>query len=98
MQSTVPRQGLWLAQTPQVFRRDWLMESYAKRTQLGRDITDDAQFLEAAGHPVYLVRGSTTNVKITTREDLALAEAILKSRPKPKANRPIHPFQDEASW
>ena len=95
---TAPRQGLWLAQTPQVFRRDWLMEAYAKRVQLGRDITDDAQLIEAMGHPVYLIQGSTTNVKITTREDLTLAEAVLKARPKPKAARPIHPFEDEYKW
>jgi 2-C-methyl-D-erythritol 4-phosphate cytidylyltransferase len=39
VKETVARQGLWLAQTPQVFRRDWLIEAYAKRAQLGRDIT-----------------------------------------------------------
>jgi 2-C-methyl-D-erythritol 4-phosphate cytidylyltransferase len=95
---TVSRQGLWLAQTPQVFRRDWLVEAYAKRAQMGGDITDDAQLVEAAGHAVYLVQGSTTNIKITRREDLTLAEAVLKARPKPKATRPIHPFEDEYKW
>ena len=98
VKETVPRRGLWLAQTPQVFRRDWLIEAYAKRSQLGRDITDDAQLIEAIGHPVYLLHGSSSNIKITAREDLALAEAILKSRPKPKAARPIHPFDDEYKW
>ena len=98
VKETVSRKGLWLAQTPQVFRRDWLTEAYAKRGQLGGDITDDAQLIEAAGHAVYLVQGSTSNIKITTREDLALAEAVLKARPKPKAARPIHPFQDEYQW
>jgi len=95
VEATVPRQGLWLAQTPQVFRRDWLAEAYAARARLGRDVTDDAQLVEALGHPVALVAGSPSNIKITTREDLALAEAVLKSRPKPKAPRPIHPFADE---
>jgi len=98
VEATVPRKGLWLAQTPQVFRRDWLVEAHARRAQLGRDVTDDAQLIEAAGHPVYLVTGSASNVKITTREDLALAEAVLKSRPAPKAPRPIHPFDDEVRW
>ena len=98
VQETVSRQDLWLAQTPQVFRREWLTEAYAKRAQLGRDITDDAQLIEAAGHPVYLVQGSTTNIKITTREDLVLAEAVLKARPKPKVKGPIHPFEDEYKW
>ncbi len=98
IRETVPRQGLWLAQTPQVFRRDWLIEAYAKRSQIGGDITDDAQLIEALGHPVYLLQGSSGNIKITAKEDLALAEAILKSRPKPKAARSIHPFDDEYKW
>lgn len=98
VKETVAREGLWLAQTPQVFRRTWLVEAYAKRSQLRGDITDDAQLIEAIGHPVYLVHGSTTNIKITTREDLTLAEAVLKARPKPKAARPIHPFEDEYKW
>src|SRR5688572_26673073 len=55
VKATVPRQGLWLAQTPQAFRRDWLEEAYAKRAQLGQGITDDAQLVEAAGHPVHVV-------------------------------------------
>jgi 2-C-methyl-D-erythritol 4-phosphate cytidylyltransferase len=95
---TMPRQGLWLAQTPQVFRRDWLVEAFANRATIKQQVTDDAQMMEAAGHPVHLVAGSTTNIKITTKEDLALAEAILKARPKPKAKGPIHPFDDEARW
>ena len=98
VKETIDRRNVWLAQTPQVFRRDWLVEAYSKRAQLSREITDDAQLIEALGHPVYLLQGSTTNVKITTREDLALAEAVLKSRPKPKAARPIHPFEDEYKW
>jgi 2-C-methyl-D-erythritol 4-phosphate cytidylyltransferase len=78
--STVDRNGLWLAQTPQVFRRDWLIEAYSRREQLGAGITDDAQLVEAAGHPVYLVTGSPANLKITTPGDLVLAFAILKAR------------------
>jgi 2-C-methyl-D-erythritol 4-phosphate cytidylyltransferase len=95
---TMPRDGLWLAQTPQVFRRDWLTAAYAARSSLKQAITDDAQLLEAAGHPVHLVAGSTSNIKITTKDDLALAAAILKARPEPKAKGPIHPFADEAQW
>jgi 2-C-methyl-D-erythritol 4-phosphate cytidylyltransferase len=96
--ATEPRQGLWLAQTPQVFRRDWLLAAYAARAKLGPDITDDAQLVEAAGHPVHVVESSPLNVKITTKNDLFLAEAVLKSRPKPKEKRPIHPFADEEMW
>jgi 2-C-methyl-D-erythritol 4-phosphate cytidylyltransferase len=98
VQRTEPRQGLWLAQTPQVFRRDWLEAAYAARSRLGRDITDDAQLVEAAGHPVHMVEGAASNLKITTRADLALAEAILKSRPKPKPTGPMHPFAEEEMW
>src|SRR5579884_3223697 len=72
VQKTIPRQGLWLAQTPQVFRRDWLEDAYARRAALGKDITDDAQLVEAAGHTVHVVEGATTNIKITTRQDLLL--------------------------
>jgi 2-C-methyl-D-erythritol 4-phosphate cytidylyltransferase len=94
----LPRQGLWLAQTPQVFRRDWLQEAYANRAKLGKHITDDAQLVEAAGHPVHVVEGAGSNIKITTRGDLHLAEAILKSMPKPKPAGPIHPFAEEEMW
>jgi 2-C-methyl-D-erythritol 4-phosphate cytidylyltransferase len=98
VQGTLPRQGLWLAQTPQVFRRDWLEAAYAGRGQLKQAITDDAQLIEAAGHPVAVVEGSPSNLKITTKADLALAEAVLKSRPKPKGTGPIHPFAEEEMW
>jgi 2-C-methyl-D-erythritol 4-phosphate cytidylyltransferase len=98
IEATVSRQGLWLAQTPQVFRREWLVEAYAKRAKLGKDITDDAQLVEAAGHPVHVVEGAPTNIKITSKQDLMLAEAILKSRPKPKGTGPIHPFAEEEMW
>ena len=91
--ATVPRQGLWLAQTPQVFRRDWLLDAYARRAALGAGITDDAQLVEAAGHVVHLVRGAAGNLKITTPEDLDLAAAILRARQKntPGNGEPVTP-------
>lgn len=98
IEATLPRQRLWLAQTPQVFRRDWLVEAYAKRSQLGKEITDDAQLVETAGHPVHVVEGAPTNIKITTKADLHLAEAILKSMPKPKPGGAAHPFAEEEMW
>ena len=98
VKGTTPRQGLWLAQTPQVFRRDWLEAAYAERAKLGKNITDDAQLLEAAGHAVHVVEGANTNIKITTRQDLILAEAILKALPKPKPSGPAHPFGEEEMW
>jgi 2-C-methyl-D-erythritol 4-phosphate cytidylyltransferase len=96
--STMPRQGLWLAQTPQIFRRDWLEEAYGKRASLGREITDDAQLVEASGQRVHVVEGASTNIKITTKGDLFLADAILKSAPKPKPSGGGGPFSEEEMW
>jgi 2-C-methyl-D-erythritol 4-phosphate cytidylyltransferase len=79
---TVAREGLWLAQTPQVFRKDWIMEGYAKLNQL--EVTDDSQLMEHAGRSVSLVPSSPMNLKITTKEDLKLAEQLLKALPKAK--------------
>ena len=93
---TVSRTDLWEAQTPQVFRRSWLLEAYANRQGLAA--TDDAQLVERLGHPVQVVEGSSLNIKITTKEDLRLAEQALKLLPKPKLDVPAHPFADEDMW
>jgi 2-C-methyl-D-erythritol 4-phosphate cytidylyltransferase len=96
---TIPRAGLWQAQTPQVFRRDWLTAAYAARGSLSAAITDDAQLVEAAGHAVYVVPGSLANFKITTKDDLELADAVLKARaPKSDPVPPSRAFDDEAKW
>ncbi len=99
--ATVSRTGLWQAQTPQVFRRDWLLEAYAQRHTITDPITDDAQLLEAVGHPVVVVPGSPLNLKITTKQDFELAEAILASRAS-KSRSSSEPrwgaFDDEAIW
>jgi 2-C-methyl-D-erythritol 4-phosphate cytidylyltransferase len=92
---TVTRSGLYLAQTPQVFRRDLLLRAYANRARLGGHITDDAQLVEALGHPCALVEGSPWNLKITSQADLRLAAAVLQALPKPKREGPAHPFADE---
>jgi len=89
---------LWQAQTPQVFRRDWLAEAYAKRGESKEPVTDDAQLVEAAGHPVFVVTGSPVNFKITTKDDLELATAVLKSRASKPAPRAAAAFDDEAKW
>lgn len=88
--ATVDRAGLWAAQTPQVFRRSLLVEAYAKRG--GDAATDDAQLVEKLGHAVTVVSCPAMNLKITTREDLKLAEQILKVLPKPKPDGFNHPF------
>lgn len=96
IEETVPREGLWEAQTPQVFRRDLLLEAYAKRA--GFKATDDAQLVERIGQKVTVVPGSPINLKITTQEDLRLAQQALKALPKPKLNAPSHPFADDDMW
>lgn len=75
--ATVPRAGLWAAQTPQVFRRDWLERAHREATEVA---TDDATLVEWLGHPVRLAVGDPHNFKITTAADLELAEAWLAHR------------------
>jgi 2-C-methyl-D-erythritol 4-phosphate cytidylyltransferase len=93
IETTVSRAGLWTAQTPQVFRRQLLLDAYAKQGTL--QPTDEAQLLEQLGTPVALVEGSSLNIKITTNDDFRLAEVALDALPKPKALRGLHPFADE---
>ncbi len=81
IETTVDRQNLWAAQTPQVFRRELLTQAYAARE--GKPVTDDATLIEQLGQQVTVVPGSPLNIKITTRDDLRLAEQILKILPKP---------------
>lgn len=93
IQETVPRDGLWAAQTPQVFRRELLIDAYANRGIL--QPTDEAQLVEHFGHPVTVVEGSPMNLKITTADDFRMASALVDALPKEKAFRALHPFADE---
>lgn len=77
VQETIPRDGVWLIQTPQVFRRELLLAAYAATDA---DVTDDAMLVERLGQPVYLYRGAPENIKVTTPSDLTLAEALLRLR------------------
>jgi 2-C-methyl-D-erythritol 4-phosphate cytidylyltransferase/2-C-methyl-D-erythritol 2,4-cyclodiphosphate synthase len=77
--STLPRESIFLAQTPQAFRRDVLADALAVAARSDVPVTDEASLAERAGHPVRLVDGEASNVKITTREDLVMAEAIAQS-------------------
>lgn len=76
---TIPRDGLWRAQTPQGFPRRLLEQAYARERPAGA--TDDASLVEACGAVVRLVPDSSRNLKITTREDFALAEALAAAAP-----------------
>jgi 2-C-methyl-D-erythritol 4-phosphate cytidylyltransferase len=77
VERTLPRTNLWLAQTPQGFRRP-LAEKLFRRG--GPSFTDDASHAEAAGCPVEIVRGSPFNFKVTVPEDFQMCEAVLKAR------------------
>ena len=79
---TLPRRTLRRALTPQCFQFEILKRAYANLGELeaaGLDVTDDSLLVEQMGIAVIVVEGSARNIKITTREDLALAEALLKS-------------------
>jgi 2-C-methyl-D-erythritol 4-phosphate cytidylyltransferase len=78
--SSPDRAGLVLAQTPQVFPRKVLMEAYQKAYADGVVSTDDSALVERLGFPVRIVEGAWDNIKITTAEDLPLAEKILELR------------------
>lgn len=80
IERTIDRQSLWLAQTPQAFRRDWLLAAHRKAHAEGIRATDDASLIEWAGHPVCVVEGSGENIKVTRPEDMVIGEAILASR------------------
>jgi len=73
---TVDREGLWEIQTPQVFSRDIILNAYRKIG--GFKATDDAMLVEKCGVRVKVALGSYSNIKVTTPEDLVIAEAILK--------------------
>jgi 2-C-methyl-D-erythritol 4-phosphate cytidylyltransferase len=74
---TLPRQGLWAVQTPQVFRYDIVQIAHLQDAE---EATDDASLVERLGHTVKLYMGAYDNVKITTPDDLVLAEAVLRQR------------------
>ncbi|MGR3220299.1 MAG: IspD/TarI family cytidylyltransferase, partial [Candidatus Anammoxibacter sp.] len=75
---TVPRANLWAAQTPQGFKTKIIREAYDMLQNSDFEATDDAQVVEKFGGGVEIVPGSYGNIKITTQEDLKIAESILK--------------------
>jgi 2-C-methyl-D-erythritol 4-phosphate cytidylyltransferase len=80
IERTVDRTPLWLAQTPQAFRRDWIESAHKKAHAEGIRATDDAFLVEWLGYSVAVVEGSGENIKVTRPEDLVIGEAILASR------------------
>jgi 2-C-methyl-D-erythritol 4-phosphate cytidylyltransferase/2-C-methyl-D-erythritol 2,4-cyclodiphosphate synthase len=76
VKATLPRESIFLAQTPQAFRRAVLVDALA--VGCGVNATDEAALAELAGHPVRIVEGEVSNIKITTPDDLRVAEAIAR--------------------
>jgi len=77
VRQTPPRQNLWAVQTPQVFLPDIIIEAYQ---QAKGEVTDDASLVEQSGYRVKLYMGSYDNIKITTPDDLALAEVLWQKK------------------
>jgi len=73
VQNTPSRQSLWAVQTPQIFRSDIITKAYQQATV---EVTDDATLVERLSYKVKLYMGSYNNIKITTPDDLVLAEAL----------------------
>jgi 2-C-methyl-D-erythritol 4-phosphate cytidylyltransferase len=95
---TVDRSDLYEAQTPQVFETSLLKQAYANIGKLDKAaVTDDSFLVEAQGHKVAIVESDSSNIKITRPSDIAIAEAVIKSRPKPMPAGPIGPYV-EAQW
>lgn len=74
---TLDRSRLWHAQTPQCFRHDLLRRAYESARAFGFEATDDSSLVERLGAPVRIVEGGARNIKITTPQDLALAEILI---------------------
>ena len=95
---TLDRTGLYEAQTPQIFSASLLQKAYENLENLDKSkISDDTQLVEALGHKVTIVETDSSNIKITRQSDIAVAEAILKTRPKPVPKGPAGPYI-EAQW
>lgn len=80
VERTVPRERLWRALTPQMFRYGLLRSALSSAIAAGFAVTDEASAIEHAGHRPVLVEGRAANLKVTGPEDLALAEAVLRGR------------------
>lgn len=78
--NTPERSRLWNVQTPQVFERNLFMKALEQASVNGYDFTDDCQLVEMLGHKIYLVKTDYDNIKLTTPEDIIMAQGILKAR------------------
>jgi len=82
IENTIERNTIWLAQTPQAFKYNLIRRAHENAIRTGINGTDDAMLVELIGIKVKVIRGSRCNIKITTKEDLLLARAMVKSEEK----------------
>ena len=75
---TLDRRGVWEAQTPQGFKLDLLRRAYLRARESGDSATDDSSLVEKLGHPVTVVRGEESNIKVTTESDLNIVRGLLQ--------------------
>jgi 2-C-methyl-D-erythritol 4-phosphate cytidylyltransferase len=80
VRETLPREQLWSVQTPQTFTLPLIREAHGKALQDGFVGTDDGSLVERLGKPVKIIMGAYDNIKVTTPEDLIIAEALMKKR------------------
>ena len=86
VQRTIERSRLWEVHTPQVIRIESLLKGFKKVAEENLEVTDDVSVIEQLGEPVKLTKGEYTNLKITTPEDMDVAEAILEERSSQPVN------------
>lgn len=84
IQKTIEREGVWIAQTPQAFRYRLIREAHESAARSDFEATDDAALVERIGFPVSILQGTGKNLKITTTEDLIIADAILSQTQQEK--------------
>jgi 2-C-methyl-D-erythritol 4-phosphate cytidylyltransferase len=95
---TVDRTDLYEAQTPQVFDKKLLKDAFARLDKLDKStLSDDAALIEAMQKEIAIVETDHSNIKITRKNDVPIAEAIIKSRPRPGPEGPVGPYI-EAQW
>lgn len=91
VRETPPRELLWAIQTPQVFRYDLICAAHRQAQATNAEVTDDAMMVELTGQPVKVFRAAYTNIKVTTPDDLILAQHLLAdpASPKPEIQTPV---------
>lgn len=96
--STPPRGSLWAIQTPQAFRYEVLLEAHTKAKAIGYEGTDDCELVEQLDKPVRLIQGSYRNIKLTTPEDLTIAETLIGGDEDQRKEKTKQPQIPRVGW